>query len=160
MRQSPVPHSSVSWNSPRNLDTFSCGKKNGRVPSAFSWARICLWYCSAFLPVCPEDFQAAQSSSSPGKSMNSCYNFERLELFMNFHLYLDPERLQKLKRPRYPHILAFRRAYHTYCVMYGQPKEWYDLVSTSRANTRIIWVKQEHRSNMNIFHLGCWIWDF
>lgn len=48
------------------------------------------------LSACPEDFQSAQSSSSPGDSMNSGYNFERLEQFMNFHLYLDTERLQKL----------------------------------------------------------------
>lgn len=48
------------------------------------------------LSACPEDFQSAQSSSSPGDSMNSGYNFERLEQLMNFHLYLDTERLQKL----------------------------------------------------------------
>lgn len=42
--QPPAPHFSISWDRPRNTDPFSCGKKNGRVPCAFSWARICLWY--------------------------------------------------------------------------------------------------------------------
>lgn len=59
---------------------------------------------------------------------------------MNFHLYLDTERMVAevdLKRPHKPRSLAVSRALQMYCVMYGQLIEWYDLVSTTQALQQI-----------------------
>jgi len=95
--------------------------------------------------VCPQDFQTAQSSYSPGNSYSKqiyssfidlCCNFKRLEQFMNFHLYLDTDRIVTevdLKRPHKPHRLAVSRAFQTY----DQLIQWCDLVSTTQALQQI-----------------------
>lgn len=80
------------------------------------------------MAVCLQDFQTVQNSYSLCNSyskqiyssfINLCYNFERLEQFMNFQLYLDTERIVgevNLKRPHKPQSLAVRRAFKMYCV--------------------------------------------
>lgn len=159
------------------------GEHRAKIPAQLLQAAAGSWT----LGCCPHLFALKilrLSSCSPDNSyckqmylssVNLCYNFERLEQFMNLHLYLDTETTVAevdLKRPHKPRSLAVSREFQRYCVIYGQLIELYDLVSTTWALQQIqalfewwksistTWVLEELVSNLNIFPLRCGIWDF